>query len=221
VSNIPQKEYESLKNEVNEKYKECQALLTRLEERWRNEAEETKFKNKKNELELVHRDYFNLPSLRQQKINELHRQKQKVQLEAFLEKHYIDKASIPKVGPGRKATLQSYGINTAADINQRDIYRIQGFGPVYTNNLLNWRKSIENKFVYNPNLPIDPYKIAEIDRDISARKDRLEKTLKNGLIELQKISEQTMKIRPILYNEFDNCLKEYAQVKANKMAFEK
>jgi len=219
ISNTSRRQLDSVENDINQKYKEVDNKLTNLEVRWRSEAEDTNFKNKKHDLENIHQDYINLPALRQRKINELQSQKQKIQLEAFLDKHYIVNAKIPNIGPGRKATLQSYGIFTAADINVKDIYRINGFGSVYTNNLLDWRKSIEIRFKYNPQLPIDPNKIVELDRDINAIKDKLERKLINGLAELKNIAEQTIKIRPILYYEFDNCLKEFAQARANKNAF--
>ncbi|MFN8515475.1 MAG: hypothetical protein U0841_23400 [Chloroflexia bacterium] len=41
------------------------------------------------------------------------------------------------------ATLQSWGIETAADVEAWAIKAISGFGQTYTNRLLDWRQTIE------------------------------------------------------------------------------
>lgn len=41
---------------------------------------------------------------------------------------FIDVASIPGVGPARKAALRSFGIETAADVTRRGVKQVKGFG---------------------------------------------------------------------------------------------
>lgn len=73
-----------------------------------------------------------------------------------LERQVIAHASIPDIGPSRKAMLASFGVETAADINPRAIQRIAGFGPHLTNRLLAWRQSCERKFTHHADLHAPP-----------------------------------------------------------------
>ncbi|WP_439126303.1 MAG: helix-hairpin-helix domain-containing protein (plasmid) [Pseudomonas rhizophila] len=69
---------------------------------------------------------------------------------AYLERFYIEKADLPGVGPAKRAALQSFGIETAAEINARKIMQIRGFGEHIIQVLLDWRESHERNFRFNP-----------------------------------------------------------------------
>ncbi|VED14885.1 putative chaperonin [Escherichia coli] len=73
------------------------------------------------------------------------RQKQK-----FLEGFFIDVASIPGVGPARKAALRSFGIETAADVTRRSVKQVKGFGDHLTQAVIDWKASCERRFVFRP-----------------------------------------------------------------------
>jgi DNA-binding helix-hairpin-helix protein with protein kinase domain len=62
---------------------------------------------------------------------------QEEQLDAFR----IGTATIPGIGLERKRVLASHGIETAADVNARDIRGVPGFGPKLTEAILDWRAS--------------------------------------------------------------------------------
>ncbi|MBW6101303.1 hypothetical protein HTY54_20205 [Escherichia coli] len=47
---------------------------------------------------------------------------------SFWRDFFIDVASIPGVGPARKAALRSFGIETAADVTRRGVKQVKGFG---------------------------------------------------------------------------------------------
>lgn len=69
-------------------------------------------------------------------------------LDAYLRSFLISDAAIPGIGPGRSSTLASYGIETAADISESALIRINGFGPVLISTLVSWREwQLKN---YNP-----------------------------------------------------------------------
>jgi DNA-binding helix-hairpin-helix protein with protein kinase domain len=57
------------------------------------------------------------------------------QMSAFL----IGPAVIPGIGQERKRVLASHGIETAADVNARDVRQVPGFGPKLTEALTDWR----------------------------------------------------------------------------------
>jgi DNA-binding helix-hairpin-helix protein with protein kinase domain len=70
-----------------------------------------------------------LPDEEKRRLQQLEQNKRNAQLSRFLAKYYIARARIPKVGSARKATLASYGIETAADVVRRRIEGVPGFGP--------------------------------------------------------------------------------------------
>jgi hypothetical protein len=91
--------------------------------------------------------------------------------------------------------LRSYGIETAADVAQNRIQQISGFGPVVEGTLIAWRKSIEKRFVFNPNQPISPADIAAIKAVVLKKKSQLESDLRQSLARLQNASNGTRSIR--------------------------
>jgi DNA-binding helix-hairpin-helix protein with protein kinase domain len=84
------------------------------------------------------------------------------QLKAYLDNVLIRDATISNISDGRKATLRAYGIESAWDIDVRDISQIPGFGPALTNNLLVWRSRVESKFVFNPAQAVDPHQLRSL-----------------------------------------------------------
>ena len=59
----------------------------------------------------------------------LEKSREAVQRDAFLRTNYINDASIKGIGPARKTVLQSYGIETALDLEAMKISDVPGFGP--------------------------------------------------------------------------------------------
>ena len=84
---------------------------------------------------------------------QLNAQSRETQLEEFLETKFIRDYRIPRVGAGRLATLLSYGIETAADVSERQLDAIPGFGPSTIGEMMAWRRSIERSFVFDAGRP--------------------------------------------------------------------
>jgi DNA-binding helix-hairpin-helix protein with protein kinase domain len=68
---------------------------------------------------------------------------------AFLQAKFICNYKIDGIGVGRQATLASYGIETAYDVEYNCVLAIPGVGPVEANNLCAWRSGIERQFTLN------------------------------------------------------------------------
>ncbi|WP_417733813.1 topoisomerase DNA-binding C4 zinc finger domain-containing protein [Roseovarius sp.] len=71
------------------------------------------------------------------------------QRQAYLDGFSIRGASISGIGPSKTSTLISFGIETAADVNQSAVMNVPGFGQVMTGKLLDWRRKHESRFRYN------------------------------------------------------------------------
>lgn len=103
------------------------------------------------------------------------------QRHAYLDRFSIRHANIPGIGPVRTAKLLSFGIETAADVNQNAILSIPGFGDALTNTLMLWRRSHEPCFKYDPT-PNDQDLADEraLRRRFAAEKAKLGSTIRNG-----------------------------------------
>jgi DNA-binding helix-hairpin-helix protein with protein kinase domain len=72
-----------------------------------------------------------------------------VQQHEFLDRRLIAQANIQKIGAARAATLASYGIESAADLNRTTILAVPGFGEELATLLLNWRQQVAKSFVFD------------------------------------------------------------------------
>ena len=99
---------------------------------------------------------------------------------------FIDVASIPGVGPARKAALRSFGIETAADVTRRGVKQVKGFGDHLTQAVIDWKASCERRFVFRPNEAITPADRQAVMAKMTAKRHRLESTLTVGATELQR-----------------------------------
>ena len=98
-------------------------------------------------------------------------------LQKYLEQYYIDSANIAGVGPGRKATLRSFGIETAADVEVGAISAVKGFGPSLTSAMMDWRAALERTFVRKPNMTAPAAEVARVTAEwahkLKAKEDEL------------------------------------------------
>lgn len=126
----------------------------------------------------------------QRAITDCERQAHQHQLLSFLDKFYIEKAKLSGIGPMKLATLRSFGIETAADIEWDRIINIRGFGEVLTRTLVDWRKSKERTFKFHSaNGITDNYRKKIKQKYVSIRQD-IEHSMREGLTKLQHIRQQ-------------------------------
>lgn len=107
------------------------------------------------------------------------------QKEKFLEGFFIDKADISGVGPGRKATLRSFGIETAADVSWAKVSMVRGFGDSLTRSVVDWRDGIVRRFVFNPLRAVTDQEKAAVRAKFSVRRAELAAKLNAGPQELE------------------------------------
>jgi DNA-binding helix-hairpin-helix protein with protein kinase domain len=170
--------------------------------RWQSEAANSAFTQELQLLEKARDELAELPKERERRLAALFSEREKRQRERYLDGFHIDRATIPNIGPGRKAMLASYGIETAADIERARIMGISGFGESLTRNLLDWRKGYEKNFRFNPSESIDPTDAAAVERDITTRRQKLLQALQQGPQVLQRkaaqINDARARLQPFL-----------------------
>lgn len=150
-----------------------------------------KFLNKRENIHLLKMQYLELPDKEKKEITDLLFKAKERQMIDFLENFFIDDASITGIGLERKLKLSSFGIETAADIEENKIRQIKGFGEVYTQNLIFWRRDCEAKFVFDTKKSVTDIQKNAITDKYNSRKSDLEKKMLEGLSDLVKYPKLT------------------------------
>lgn len=143
-----------------------------------------------------------------------HRKRHANQLEKFLESHEIRKAKIRHIGLARQTALASYAIETALDITEEKVVAVPGFGIKNTLPLVEWRKSLENAFVYDPRPnDLDDHELKKIHFEVELKGSELRKKLASGPTDLanaaKTVIHRSKKEDPIVARAYA----EYEQVK--------
>nr|WP_245231202.1 topoisomerase DNA-binding C4 zinc finger domain-containing protein [Zongyanglinia huanghaiensis] len=104
------------------------------------------------------------------------------QRQAYLDRFSVRRANISGIGPAKTATLISFGIETAGDVNRSTVMQVPGFGEVMTGKLVAWRRRHESRFKYDrtPNAQ-DVADERALRGRFAAEKAKLESTIRNGL----------------------------------------
>jgi DNA-binding helix-hairpin-helix protein with protein kinase domain len=165
--------------------KQAEATWRLAKNSWSGQAGNAKFLEMRRESDALVRELTALPGEEQRGLQQLETRKRDVQLNRFLERFQIEHAKIRKIGSGRKAVLASFGIETAADIDQQQISRIQGFGPGLIAELIGWRRGLEHRFVFNANEPLSSNDIATVKSLIANKKLDTENKLRTTINNLQ------------------------------------
>jgi DNA-binding helix-hairpin-helix protein with protein kinase domain len=184
----------SLNGAGNNNLNQLRQSWSLIEERWRT-AGNTKFLDIRRGAEDDIRQMQNLGAEESAKIAELRTKLRDMQLHRFLDNYQIAHAKIKGLGSTRKATLRSYGIETAADVQAGRIKQIGGFGPSITGLLIAWRTSIEKRFVFNPAQPINPADVARVQMEIARKRIDLQASLQKALTDLRSASGEIQTLR--------------------------
>jgi DNA-binding helix-hairpin-helix protein with protein kinase domain len=159
-----------------------EALLNKAE----NECGTAKFMEMKNDLGRLRDEYSRLAQLEKQELEQLHTTAQERQRQKFLDSFFIEAATISGVGTARKAALRSFGIETAADVDSSRIRQVKGFGEGLTRSIMDWRRSCERKFVFDPNRAVSVADTNIVKIKYGSRKMGIETALQTGPHELRK-----------------------------------
>jgi DNA-binding helix-hairpin-helix protein with protein kinase domain len=195
--------------------RECQQRYEQLQARYSSECSESSFKAKVREVSTLREQCSQLQALRRQKIQELEKNKFQHQLHDFLDRINLSDAHIPKIGPGRKAMLTSYGIDTAADVSYGAVTQVPGIGPTYATNLLAWRQAQESKFRFDPSKAIAKPEIEKIDHEIQTRRAQLEDGIMRGVQDAVAAHARILALRKSYQEQLENALLSFAQAEAN------
>lgn len=199
-----QEEARKIRESIKSLDNELTALRVRLEPNGGSELSRDRYL--RSEAQEAINAIVELPKIRDSKISELRNRSVRLQTDRYLSSFLISDANISGIGPSRKSILQSFGIDSAKDIDYQKILRIDGFGPVLASNLVDWRSAL----LVNFSIPPGPSAIAASDMEsinqlISSSHDRLHKRLEGCLSEMVKLRSYRSRA------EFSSMLDKYNQ----------
>lgn len=142
----------------------------------------------RSDLNVAIAAYRNIDSSLASEIMLMKSNRESRQRQAYLDRFSIRRANVSGIGPAKKATLISFGIETAADVNRSAVLRVPGFGDIMTEKLVAWRRGLESRFKYDrmPNAQDDADERALRGR-FAAEKAKLESEIRNGLGTLRNV----------------------------------
>src|SRR5205085_2133299 len=95
--------------------------------------------------------------------------------------------------------------------NSNAIWAVPGFGPVLTSELLGWRSSIEQRFVFNAAQGVDPADRDAVEKEITATRIKIEQEMRSGSAQLRQISLQIKTARDTMKPIVEESLKGVTQ----------
>ena len=196
---------------LRRKRQEAEGVLSQLRDRLHADTDPQRFEQRLKILEGKRAELLNLPAVRERQMKELVRDREKHARQRFLEGFKIEHAKISGIGPTKRAMLESYNIETAADISRSAILDVPGFGPALATRLEDWRRSVENKFRFNPSSAVEPRDIQDLDRKIAQERSTLEHVLLHGANELSQIRQEIALRRETLLTQAVSVAADFAQ----------
>jgi DNA-binding helix-hairpin-helix protein with protein kinase domain len=158
--------------------------------RWQATVGAQRFLEAKEELAQAKRSFEGLAAAEKARLEEAQRNRREQQLKTWLEQFQIRRFRIKGIGTAKVATLASFGIETAAEVERGRLFRVPGFGPQSSQPLLDWRRRLEGRFVYDPRPnAADAQRVASILSNTATRAATLRLELSAGPAKLAAIAK--------------------------------
>jgi DNA-binding helix-hairpin-helix protein with protein kinase domain len=183
---------------------------------WHAVADMHELEARRYELRQKLEAYRGLPAKFTAERAQLEADKPRHQMRAYLDRFLIADVKLPGVGRKRRATLLSFGIETALDVQERlSATYIPKFGDTTRSVLFAWLRYLELRFRYDPTQPLDP----RLVNDLLARENRersdLERDLRGGPQALTKLAVERVARREALRPELVRLAVELAQARSD------
>ncbi len=176
------------------------------------------FAELKESLVQAKRTYDDLPNERARRLERLRQNLRNSQVHEHLDGFQIRNAKIGGIGKGRIATLQSYGIETAADLDPSKLASVQGFGPARIAGLMAWRQLCAQSFRFDPSRDVASGDLATVERDILVRRHALEGEIRRKVAELTAAATRTRASHAAFADQWTQHLATYQQAHADVLA---
>jgi DNA-binding helix-hairpin-helix protein with protein kinase domain len=200
---------------------EAERRLRAAEANWSAAASRyvTVFLVKKEDLRKLRQRHEDLTCGHTHDRQQLQARVREMQLAGFLQQYFISDASIKDIGPTRKATLASFGIESASDVEKGAILQVPGFGEKLAERLVCWRQEVERHFVFNPATGVPPREQQTLNIKYATAQQPIEAQLRAGEGELRAILSQAERELRTLHEHIRSCLQLFAQAELDLRVF--
>jgi len=186
--------------------------VQRLQEQYDRETGNERWDAKRDELRNQKETYENLSRIRQFRLQQLVAEARKNQLEEFLDHFEINDAEIKGISPAVKTALLSHSVETAADMVEiKELAQIPSIGNRRAKWLLERRRDLEQKFVFDPAKGVPPETRLRTERDVEALRFRLESELSGGARHLRDMKQEIETNRQKLQSALEQATRLLAQ----------
>jgi DNA-binding helix-hairpin-helix protein with protein kinase domain len=173
------------------------------------------FNKRKAQLQQTASALRTIPSQMAQEMSKIEGLARAYHLRKHLERFFIDDVRIRGLGPSRKASLKSFGIETAADVVEADVRQVKGFGGSLTQALLDWRASHERSFVFAAHMRPPASEVARLHQKERATRTPLEMELRKAPEVLKGLIAEAHRQHGMLMPRVETAAKALAQAHAD------
>jgi DNA-binding helix-hairpin-helix protein with protein kinase domain len=174
----------------------AQRRLGKLRETWQHHAPlDSSFDLLLQRLDHDVKAYLDLPALEKRRTDELTEGLRKRLLEQYLDSYRLDGSGLEGLTPGVLATLQSHGVETAADAIAMNLLKVPGLGQALMDRLRGWRRDREAGFVFDASQGIGPDDRSAVSETIARIRKDLEQDLLAGPDRLRKAADNLLQRR--------------------------
>lgn len=194
----------------------ARAVYEKLLSDWETGRPQRPFHQEKERLAKLHaRLVETLPRKRAAELAQLQAKARADALQRFLEGIELRPGAVKGIGPTRVKTLNSFGIETAADITPGNLAKVPGFGRKFTGELLAWRRRQEGAFSPPPRLAPNRIALAQVEAAIAREARPLLAELESGKTWLHTLADRAREEIAQLRRELEQAAKAVAQARAD------
>lgn len=195
---------------------EAESTYRELLTRWQDGGSPKVFREEKEKLKWIHFELVDqLPRKHKAALAEAKAKVHALALQRFLERFELRPGEVPGIGEGRVKTLNSFGIESAADITAVALESVPGFGSKLTRELLAWRKEKERQFSPPRDLQPDRAALAQVEASIVQQARALLARLEAGKQQLHALADRAREDIAQLRRELEQAAKAVAQARAD------
>jgi DNA-binding helix-hairpin-helix protein with protein kinase domain len=173
----------------------ARATFEQLEREWNGLMKPSQFDDSHRALAEAKRQYDQLSARKQTRLTQLETDARAEALNRHLRSKSVHTATIPGVGEQRRYALMNHGISSAFDVSVQRVANIPGFGEVLTGHVLDWRRSVEASFRFDPARDIPAARRQAVDAEINTQRVALERQLAAGPAMLTSIADDIVRRR--------------------------
>lgn len=194
---------------------ESQQEYSALEKLLNSEGSSIPYDEKLEELNSARTGYEEVETQRKILLAGLEDRRAEAQLQRFLDRYLVRHSGVIGITHGDVATLESFGIETAADMTDDKIAEVSGVNAEALSQLIDWKIELETQFRFDPAKPVDLEDVKAVDHDMRLIKATYERELSAGAFILREISTSIIRRRAELTDLLRKSERTRAQTQAN------